>query len=395
MSEHKIPPERRDTEQAETAPFYRRTGFWFASGILLGAAAILLHVYEFFPSLRHVEMPAPPVAAAPAETDAAAARLERLRAGNRGLEDEVLRLKALLREDPCALPALLGKAVPEGTPAAPPDPAATPSSPSRAPAGGDKDAPAPPPTRSMPGTPSPPDGGDKDAPAPPAASQPASAPPPAAPAGIAELLTGATVFVVSSYEDSVGLGSGFFVAPGIVATNRHVARSPQAQIIAGNKVLGGMRRAAVVAFSADGNRDFALLKIDGGEAAAAPFLRIAHGAERTERVSAWGFPGYIAAIDPKLSAMAEGDIKSVPDVVYSEGVVSVVLDRVPPVILHTAALSQGNSGGPLVNAAGVAVGINTFIRQADQSYSQTNIALPGSELAAFMRANGFRPTAPE
>jgi S1-C subfamily serine protease len=329
-------------------------------------------VYGLFPGLRHVEAPAPPVAAVPPEADDAAARLERLRAGNRGLEDEVLRLKALLREDPCALPALLGKTVPKGTAATPPDPAATPSSPGPVP-----------------------DGSGRDTPAPPTASPPASTPPQAVPAGIAELLTGATVFVVSSYDDSVGLGSGFFVAPGIVATNRHVARSPQAQVIVGNKVLGGMRRAGVVAFSNDEDRDFALLKVDGKEAAAAPFLRIADGAERTERVSAWGFPGYIAAIDPKLSAMAEGDIKSVPDVVYSEGVVSVVLDRVPPVILHTAALSQGNSGGPLVNAAGVVVGINTFIRQADQSYSQTNIALPGSELAAFMRAGGFKPTGPE
>jgi S1-C subfamily serine protease len=333
-------------------------------------------VYGFFPALRHAEAPAPLVAAAPEEADDAAARLERLRAGNKGLEDEVLRLKALLREDPCALPALLGKGVREGSsatspspdpPATPSDPSATPSSPGPAPAGGSKDVPAP----------------------------PGAALPPAVPAGIAELLTGATVFVVSSYDGSVGLGSGFFVAPGIVATNRHVARSPQARILAGNKALGGMHRADVVAFSADEDRDFALLKIDGGGTATVPFLRIAGGAERTERVSAWGFPGYIAAIDPKLSAMAEGDIKSVPDVVYSEGVVSVVLDRVPPVILHTAALSQGNSGGPLVNAAGVAVGINTFIRRADQSYSQTNIALPGSELAAFMRAGGFTPTGPE
>ncbi|MDR2604175.1 MAG: trypsin-like peptidase domain-containing protein [Desulfovibrio sp.] len=370
MSEHDVPSEGKDTERAEAVLWYRRAGFWFVAGVLLGVAAILLHVYGLFPALRHAEAPAPPVAAAPAEADDAAARLERLRAGNRGLEDEVLRLKALLREDPCALPALLGKTVPEGAVATPPDPAATPSSPGPVPAGAGKNTPAP-------------------------TSAPTSAPPPAVPAGIAELLTGATVFVVSSYDDSVGLGSGFFVAPGIVATNRHVARSPQAQVIVGNKVLGGMRRAGVVAFSADEDRDFALLQVDGREAAAAPFLRIADGAKRTERVSAWGFPGYIAAIDPKLSAMAEGDINSVPDVVYSEGVVSVVLDRVPPVILHTAALSQGNSGGPLVNVAGVVVGINTFIRQADQSYSQTNIALPGSELAAFMRAGGFKPTGPE
>ncbi|MDR1947445.1 MAG: serine protease [Desulfovibrio sp.] len=362
------PAEGQEAKRDESVPLHRRAGFWFASGVLLGVLAVLLLLRGFFPALQKADTPEPPLASAPAapvDANGRAARLDRLRAGNKGLEDEVQRLKALLREDPCALPDLLGKIVPEGSDAAPPGSDATPA------------------------------GDGKDAPAQPAAPPAGPAPPAAMPVGTAALLAEATVFVVSSYEGSTGMGSGFFVAPGIVATNRHVARSPQASVIVGNKALGGMCRASVAAFSGDGNRDFALLKIEGGQAAAIPFLRIARGAERTERVSAWGFPGYIAAIDPKLSAMAEGDIKSVPDVVYSEGVVSVVLDRTPPVILHTAALSQGNSGGPLVNAAGVVVGINTFIRQADQSYSQTNIALPGSELAAFMRANGFKATEAE
>jgi S1-C subfamily serine protease len=339
---------------------------WFAFGVLLGVAAVLLHVYGLFPARHRAEAPAPPVVAAPAEADDAQARLERLRAAGRGLEDEVLRLKNLLREDPCASPELPGIPAPEGPATTAPESVATPAGRDGASAGSGGNA--------SPASPSGP-----------------ARPPAAMPAGIVDLLTGATVFIVSSHNDTVGLGSGFFVAPGIVATNRHVVGSPQARVVVGNKVLGGMRRADVVAFSADEDRDFALLKVDG-RAPATPVLRIARGAERTERVSAWGFPGYITAIDPKLSAMVEGDIASVPDVVYSEGVVSVVLDRVPPVILHTAALSQGNSGGPLVDASGAVAGVNTFIRRADQSYSQTNIALPGSELAAFMRANGFKAT---
>jgi S1-C subfamily serine protease len=384
MGEQDISPKKQDG----AVPLYRRADFWFLSGILLGIASALLYASGFFSSLRRSEAPAAPSVAVSPDTDDAETRSARLRAGNRGLEDEVRRLKSLLREDPCALPGLLGKGAPGGDAAPPPDTGpALAGTPPDSPAGTPPDAAGTPPDAAA---------GSDDAPAPrPDAAPSGLAPPAAVPAEIADLLTGATVFVVSSYNGTVGMGSGFFVAPGLVATNRHVVQSPQARVIVGNKALGGMLRAVVVAFSDDEDRDFALLKVDGERAAAAPVLRIARGAARTERVSAWGFPGYIAAIDPKLAAMAEGDIQSVPDVVYSEGVVSVVLDRNPPVILHTASLSQGNSGGPLVDSSGSVVGINTFIRQADQSYSQTNIALPGSELAAFMRAGGFRATGPE
>ncbi|MDL2316820.1 serine protease, partial [Desulfovibrio sp. OttesenSCG-928-A18] len=182
-----------------------------------------------------------------------------------------------------------------------------------------------------------------------------------------------------------------FVAPGIIATNRHVVQAPDAAILVGNKVLGGMQEARIIAFSDNASRDYSLLQISGGLAGKAPVLRIKDGAARTERVSAWGFPGYITEIDPKLDGLAKGDPKSVPEVVYSEGVVSVVLEKIPPAILHTAPLSQGNSGGPLINAEGVVVGINTFIRRADKSYSQTSIALPGSDLSLFMQENGVSP----
>ena len=361
------------------APLYHRPFFWLLVGLLAGALLLAL-------LLRGCKEELPPPVEEPA-ANAEDRKLDELillqRAHNEGLEEEIRRLHGLLAEDPCTLSGILG-ASPEKTPVAPGYGAGSPSTSGTSGSQG----------TGAPGTPAPaaPQEGGAAAPdTPPASSAPAPVSAPA-PSTVGELMDNATVFVLSNYQDAFGMGSGFFVAPGIIATNSHVVQNPGAEIMVGNKALGGMHEARVIAYSKDESRDYALLRVSDSLAAKAPVLHVAQGAKRTERVSAWGFPGYIAEIDPKLAALAKGDATAVPEVVYSEGVVSVVLDHAPPVILHTASLSQGNSGGPLINAEGVVVGINTFIKKADKSYSQTNIALPGDDLVRFMREQGISVT---
>ena len=342
-----------DSTENGKQPVYRRPFFWVLVGMLVGLILGLLLYYLY----GRQTAPLPPKAEV--ETVSPEDLLDMQRAQNKGLEEEIQRLQAALKEDPCALPGVLGP-TPDKAPVAPgyaPDPAEpkTPDTPKAPPsANGTK----------VPPTPAP------------------------APSTVSDLMDMATVFVVSSLGEQVGMGSGFFVAPGIIATNRHVAQGKDATIYVGNKALGGMHETRLIAFSDDESRDYALLSISPALAAKAPVLQIAENVNRTDRVSAWGFPGYITEIDPKLAALARGDEKSVPEVVYSEGVVSVILERKPPVILHTASISQGNSGGPLINAQGVVVGINTFIKTADKSRAQANIALPAKDLALFMKENG-------
>ena len=355
-------------------PFYRRSLFWLLLGLLAGIVLLfLLHSCQPKEEQAPSESASAPEAQSGEDRDAPFRDLLALQeAQNRGLEEEIRRLQQLLQEDPCKLPEVLGER-PEQSPLAPgyvltAPPAST---------GGKAQT-------------------DANATAVPADRDTSAAPDQAAPASTSEtvgnLLDKATVFILSRNGGQTGMGSGFFVAPGIIATNSHVVQGPDAKVIVGNKALGGMCEARVIAFSTEDKRDYALLKISDTLAAKAPALMIARGAKRMERVSAWGFPGYIAEIDPKLKALALGDSRAVPEVVYSEGVVSVVLERTPPVILHTASISQGNSGGPLVNAQGVVVGINTFIKQANKSYSQTNIALTGEDLAKFIAEQGIQAT---
>jgi S1-C subfamily serine protease len=110
---------------------------------------------------------------------------------------------------------------------------------------------------------------------------------------------------------------------------------------------------------------------------------------RTDRISAWGFPGAVTGGDPKFAALLKGDIGAAPEVVFTEGTVSVVLERKPPLIVHSAVISQGNSGGPLVDEYGAVLGINTLIRLDDESYRQSSMAIVAADMIAFLQEQGL------
>ncbi len=135
--------------------------------------------------------------------------------------------------------------------------------------------------------------------------------------------------------------------------------------------------------------DFAVLRVALAAGDGVLPLPLCAAIGRTDKVSAWGFPALISEQDPAYLRLLQGDFTAVPEVTYTDGVVNAILQTEPRNIVHSAVVSQGNSGGPLVNGKGQAVGINTFIRLDVESNRQTQTALGSDAIMAFLREKGI------
>ena len=140
----------------------------------------------------------------------------------------------------------------------------------------------------------------------------------------------------------MGHGSGFFVsADGLVVTNYHVIDGANYATV--ERSDGGVLRVEGVA-AIDGSHDLALLKVTPADASPLPTLPVAPDAPPAVGTSVY-------AIGHPLG------LKNV----LSEGLVSGLGDpaRGQDFIQTTAAISPGSSGGPLMTADGVVVGVTT------------------------------------
>ncbi|WP_169728426.1 S1 family peptidase [Geminicoccus roseus] len=212
---------------------------------------------------------------------------------------------------------------------------------------------------------------------------------------LADLLDEATVLVIARKATGTGFGTGFFVAPGLIATNLHVVGDPPApEVWVTSKALDRVTRARLVARSERievGAPDFALLQIDDDEAI--PPLSLASPAERLQNVIASGFPALVMDTDAGFRRLRQGELDAVPEMAVSQGIVTARQSPSgTPLILHTAAVSGGNSGGPLVDQCGRVVGMNTFIRTEKDQAARMNYALATDALATFLASAGVQVT---
>ena len=289
--------------------------------------------------------------------------LDSVERANRTLEETLAALKALRDAEPCDIPvstngvSLLPAEAPASSPANPANPSG-------------------------------------QTPATPAAPEASTAP---TAKGIADpgaftvsndVIEASTAMVLGDKGAGWSLGSGFFVAPDMLLTNRHVVEAVKGPVLLVNKQLG-VARGTVVAMSREEERDYALVRLQGA-ASPAP-LPLCGDIKKTDKVATWGFPGILSQADPKFQSLISGNLSAIPEGIYSEGVVNVIFDTMPPMILHTAVTSQGNSGGPLVNVDGCVAGINTMIQIDDESYRQTSVALSSRDIATFLWQNGITP----
>lgn len=191
-------------------------------------------------------------------------------------------------------------------------------------------------------------------------------------------------------------GSGFFVTPDIVVTNNHVIEGagPGPVIVVGRGLPKPLQAQIIARTNSSGEnaRDYAILRVQGGRAGA--ILPLETDVQELSKVVAAGFPGLLLTTDMSFQALLRGDMKAMPELALSQGAVMAVQNRGRglPIIAHSALISAGNSGGPLVDPCGHAIGINTFINVAVEQASSAGFAQTAGDLSEYLRANGITPT---
>ena len=163
-----------------------------------------------------------------------------------------------------------------------------------------------------------------------------------------------------------GQGSGFIVSPdGVILTNAHVVRGADEV----NVKLTDRREFRAKVLGRDDKTDIAVLKIDATGLPTLP-LGSSQALKAGEWVLAIGSPfGFENTVTAGVVS-AKG--RSLPD------------DSAVPFIQTDVAVNPGNSGGPLLNARGEVVGINSQIYSRSGGYQGVSFSIP-IELAAKIK----------
>lgn len=139
-------------------------------------------------------------------------------------------------------------------------------------------------------------------------------------------------------EHSKGGGSGFFIESNKVVTNYHVIK--EAELISMTDVNGNKY---TVKYILGYDEDIDLAIIETNEKCSSPIQKNTHGLTPGETVYTLGCPfGIPFVIAQGLLGKTYWDVDG------------------KNTIMHTAPMSSGNSGGPLVNVYGEVLGVNTL-----------------------------------
>jgi S1-C subfamily serine protease len=214
---------------------------------------------------------------------------------------------------------------------------------------------------------------------PPAQSIPVLASIPGGPTNAAQLADEAVVLVRAQFGNAGATGSAFFISDRLLVTNDQVVSGPDgrdaAAVTIENKTLGKRVPVRVLArthVSRAGDLDFAVLEAPANTSRA--FLRPAGQPERASSVRSMAFPRLVG--DTEIS-----------ESVITDGIVSSLIDlNGHSVIVHSAVIASGYSGGPLMDLCSRAVGVNMLTGSGTPA--GFSLAQPAAALLEFLMANG-------
>ncbi len=200
--------------------------------------------------------------------------------------------------------------------------------------------------------------------------------------------------------DTVGMGSGFVVAPGYIVTNYHVVEVPPEASSADVYIVphkdSGATYQHVQTIKTWTEGDMALLHADNLKI---PPLKLYLSPYKNERVVSMGYPD----VTDHLLNRSGTELLEPTDAYVTQGSIALFADSNPDhskvdTIFHTAPINHGNSGGPLLNECGQVVGINTWTAPStvsaggdvDVSAGQF-VATHVSALNTFLASAGVAP----
>ena len=196
------------------------------------------------------------------------------------------------------------------------------------------------------------------------------------------------VVVYSSTEGQrtvISVGSGVVIAPDRIITNAHVveqARFDESVTFTVVPSEGGQSYEAKLT-ATQPVKDLALLQLSSGSLIPASFFSgiVPDGVD----VFAIGYP---ASVDIALEQSEDDLLRPQVPVKARGSISSGRSSKSVESLLHTAPIAPGNSGGPLVDACGRVVGINSFGSVADGGGAEFYFAVSIRELTSFLADQG-------
>lgn len=190
-----------------------------------------------------------------------------------------------------------------------------------------------------------------------------------------------------SQPETQNIGSGFIVSQdGIIVTNKHVVSDPEAKYTV---ITASEKKFDVEKVYRDPLNDIAILKINSSQNTGSKLTPVLLGDSSKLQVGQMAI-----AIGTPLgefnNSVTRGIVSGLGRGIVAGSPFEGFAERLDNVIQTDAAISPGNSGGPLLNSSGQVIGVNTAVSQGGENIGfALPINLVKERIAEFNKSGQF------